>query len=128
MALDVNELWAQAYELGLLIADSSEIEAYRLAEKALGENAEAQALMRELREQQEQLDRLRAYGSGQHLRPLEESIEEILKALDAIPEVVAFKNAQQQVNDLLKEVTRTILSAMQDPPEPPPGPRDCGCD
>ncbi|MDI3256111.1 MAG: YlbF family regulator [Kyrpidia sp.] len=125
MALDPNELWAQAYELGLLIADSPEVEAYRQAEQALNENAEAQVLLRRLREQQEQLDSLRRHGSGDYVRPLEESVDEILKALEAIPEVAAFQQAQQRVNDLLQEVTRTIMSAMEDPPGPPPG--DCDC-
>ncbi|MBX6395651.1 MAG: YlbF family regulator [Alicyclobacillaceae bacterium] len=114
MPLDPNELWAQAYELGLLISRSPEVEAYHQAEIALHNHPEARHLINRLREQQEQLENLRRYGSGDHLRPLEESIDEILKKLDEIPEVLAFKEAQQRVDALLQEVTRTITSALSE--------------
>ncbi|MDI3327504.1 MAG: YlbF family regulator [Alicyclobacillaceae bacterium] len=114
MALDPNEVWAQAYELGLLISESPEVEAYRRAELALQNHPEARHLMNRLREQQEQLQNLQRYGSGPHLRPLEESIEEILQQLDRIPEVAAFKEAQSRVDSLLQAVTRTITEAISD--------------
>jgi cell fate (sporulation/competence/biofilm development) regulator YlbF (YheA/YmcA/DUF963 family) len=117
--LDRNEVWSQAHELGLLIASSPEVRRYQEAEAKMKSNPEATRLIAELRELQERIASLYHFGQRDLAKPLEETAETLFQKLDAIPEVVAFKKAQQDVDELLQEVTRRIAAVVSDQIAPP---------
>lgn len=110
--LDRNELWAQAAELGQLLANSPQVIAFKTAEATLKEKPVIQNLMNRLRDIQEQYATLSQYGSGPNLQGLEDSIQDLLKQLDQYPEVHAYKNAMHEVDLLLKEVTELLQTTL----------------
>ncbi|GAX90941.1 YlbF family regulator [Effusibacillus lacus] len=109
---DHNELWGQAYELGSLIAESPEVDAYKKAKDLMEEHPEIQPLLRKLREMQTEYDRLKEYSQGPHLKGLEESISRTIEELDGFPEVVSFKEACAKVDDLLQSVTTVLANCI----------------
>jgi len=110
--LDRNELWAEAFELGEMIAQSEEVTSYQEAEKAMRDNIEAQVLLRKLRDQQEQLTALERFATRDHLKGLESDIQALLDLLDGIPEVQKFRECQSAVNELLQSVSSILAKVV----------------
>lgn len=105
---DPNDLWAEAYELGILISKSPEVEEYKKAQEQMEANSEIKPLLNKLRDVQSDYERLKSYGDGPHLKGLEDSITEMIAKLDQFPEVVAFKQACNKVDNLLGSVTMLL--------------------
>ncbi|MDB5084511.1 MAG: hypothetical protein JWN30_1397 [Bacilli bacterium] len=116
--LDRNELWAQASELGQLLTESPQVVAFKAAQAALENKPAIKNLMNRLQEMQEQYQSLSQYGSGPHLKGLEESIQAVLKELDQYPEVQTYKEAMHDVDVLLKEVTQLLASTLSENASP----------
>jgi cell fate (sporulation/competence/biofilm development) regulator YlbF (YheA/YmcA/DUF963 family) len=113
-ALDRNEIWAQAFELGQLILESPEVVRFKEVEKAMNEHPEISAKVRRFRELQEQYERLAEYGSGSHLDGLRRDINKLSAELDTYPEVRAYKEAMAKVDELLKAVTDLIATTISE--------------
>lgn len=113
-ALDRNEIWAQAFELGQLILESPEVLRFKEAEKTMDTHPEISSKVRKFRDLQEQYERLSEHGSGSHLDGLRQDITKLSAELDAYPEVKAYKEAMAQVDELLKAVTDKIASTIAD--------------
>jgi cell fate (sporulation/competence/biofilm development) regulator YlbF (YheA/YmcA/DUF963 family) len=111
-ALDRNEIWAQAHELGQLILQSPEVAHYKECESALYSNQEVKSKVHKFRELSEQYERLAEHSSGAHLDGLREDIRKLSAELDSYPEVQAYKAAMRRVDELLKSVTDLIASAI----------------
>jgi cell fate (sporulation/competence/biofilm development) regulator YmcA (YheA/YmcA/DUF963 family) len=111
--IDRNELWAQAEELAELIAQCPEIAAYRAAEGKLSVNLEAQALIRRLRELNDEIGDFQARRVPEaYYQHLVQESESILEKLEKIPDVVEFQAAQAAVNELLTQVTGRLAEAV----------------
>lgn len=102
---DLNEIWAQAYELGALIAESPEVAEYKRTQELMESHPEIKSLLNQLRDVQGEYDRLQSYGGGSHLKGLEDTIQTLIQQLDTYPEVAAFKQASGKVDELLQSVT-----------------------
>ncbi|UOF89122.1 YlbF family regulator [Fodinisporobacter ferrooxydans] len=110
---DRNKIWEYANELGVLLSQSPEVAIYKQAEQVLNENMQAQSLIRQFRELQEQLAQLEERGAERkYTKPLRDQTMKILKEIDSIPEVRAFKEAQEQVNELLSSVSNLLASVI----------------
>jgi cell fate (sporulation/competence/biofilm development) regulator YlbF (YheA/YmcA/DUF963 family) len=112
--LDRNEIWAQAAELGQMIAESPIVLAYKEAKETMENHPEIKPLLVKLREMQEQYERLSTYSSGPHLKPLEESIRDTIAKLDAYPEVQEYRKKTHDVDQLLKAVTDVLSSSVKE--------------
>jgi cell fate (sporulation/competence/biofilm development) regulator YmcA (YheA/YmcA/DUF963 family) len=111
--IDRNELWAQAEELAELIAQCPEIAAYRAAEGKLSVNVEAQALIRRLRELNDEIGDFQARRVPEaYYQHLVQESESILEKLEKIPDVVQFQAAQAAVNELLSQITGRLAEAV----------------
>jgi cell fate (sporulation/competence/biofilm development) regulator YlbF (YheA/YmcA/DUF963 family) len=124
--VDRNKIWEYANELGQLLAESPEVEQYKQAELAMNQHPQAQSLIRQFRELQEELTALEERGTEpKYTKPLRDRIRELVDQMDQIPEVQQFKEAQSKVNDLLGSVSQlladSILKSMQ-----PSSSADCG--
>jgi cell fate (sporulation/competence/biofilm development) regulator YmcA (YheA/YmcA/DUF963 family) len=110
--IDHNELLGHAYELGSLIAESPEVEAYKKAKEEMESHPEIYPLLSKLREMQEEYDKLQSYGGGEHLKGLEQSISDILEKLDQFEEVKTFKATSAKVDELLQSVTTMLANCI----------------
>jgi cell fate (sporulation/competence/biofilm development) regulator YmcA (YheA/YmcA/DUF963 family) len=111
--VDRNELWAEAEELADLIIQSPEIIQFKESELALKEVPEAQVMMAQLRELQEQIAEFQARRVPfEHYKHMMHDMESLLEKLENIPEVRKFQAAQSAVNDLLQAVTNQLAKAV----------------
>jgi len=113
-ALDRNEIWAQANELGQLILESPEVARFKECEQAMENDPEISSRLRRFRDLQDQLEKLSEYGTGSHLDGLRSDIRTLSQELDAYPEVQAYKEAMATVDELLQAVTQLIASAISE--------------
>jgi len=112
--LDRNEIWAQAFELGQMILETPEVVHFKACEAAMEANAELSRKVQEFRDLQAQYEKLAEHGTGSHLDGLRADIRKRQDELDQYPEVQAYKQAMQAVDDLLKAVTDTIAETIAD--------------
>lgn len=111
--VDRNELWAEAEELADLIIQSPEIVRYQETEQALKQVPQAQAMMTQLRDLQEQIAEFQARRVPfEHFKHLMHDMESLLEQLENIPEVRQFQAAQAEVNELLQAVTNQLGKAV----------------
>ncbi|MCL6445238.1 MAG: YlbF family regulator [Alicyclobacillus sp.] len=111
-----------AQELADLIVEQPAIQRYREAEARMQSNPEALAMIRRLRDVQEEIgEYMSRRVPEQHYRHLMDESESILAKLESIPDVQAFVAAQTEVNELLQAVTARLSSALTTP-------ADGGCD
>lgn len=111
--VDRNELWAEAEELADLIIQSPEIIRYQTTEQALKDVPQAQTMMVQLRDLQEQIAEFQARRVPfEHFKHLMHDMESLLEQLDNIPEVRHFQAAQAEVNELLQSVSNQLAKAV----------------
>lgn len=108
-----NELLLQAEELADMIMEMPEVDAYKRAEADLQNCSEAQGMMRQLKDLQEQIADFTARNvPEQYYQHLSKESESLLEKLGTIPEVKAFQEAQSKVSSLLQEVSDRLASAV----------------
>ena len=111
--MNQGELWAETDELASLIMQSPEIIAFHEAERNLKAHVRASQLMAELRLLQEQIGEFQARKvPPKHYVHVLHNSESIMGELEKIPEVAAFQQSQQEVNDLLQQVTSRLAQAV----------------
>lgn len=111
--MNQEQLWAETDELAKLIMESTEIVSFHQAEKNLKEHVQASQMMAELRLLQEQVAEFQARNvPPKHYIHLLQQSESLMERLEKIPEVAAFQQSQQQVNDLLQSVTSRLAQAV----------------
>ncbi|MGZ4106270.1 MAG: YlbF family regulator [Tumebacillaceae bacterium] len=113
-ALDRNEIWAQAFDLGQMIIGSPEVTHYKACEKAMEDNPTIAAKVRKFRDLQEQYERLSEHSQGPHLEGMRSDIKKLSAELDNYPEVQAYKAAMHKVDELLQAVTSLIAQTVSE--------------
>ena len=107
MAVDTNQILAEADRLGQLVAQHPAVERYKNAQKAVAEDADANRTMAEFERQLESLARQEQTGM-----PVTDAQRQQLESLQSrIVSNVKVKNlnmAQVDFIDLLRKVTQTI--------------------
>jgi cell fate (sporulation/competence/biofilm development) regulator YlbF (YheA/YmcA/DUF963 family) len=123
--VDRNRIWEYANELGQLLAEAPEVEQYKRTEQALQQNIEAQSLIRQFRELQEELSSLEERGTDRkYTKPLRDRIYQLIIQMDQIPEIQQFKEAQNKINELLGSVSQLLADTIMKKMEPA---KDRGC-
>jgi cell fate (sporulation/competence/biofilm development) regulator YlbF (YheA/YmcA/DUF963 family) len=123
--VDRNRIWEYANELGQLLAEAPEVEQYKRTEQALQQNIEAQSLIRQFRELQEELSSLEERGTDRkYTKPLRDRIYQLIIQMDQIPEIQQFKEAQNKINELLGSVSQLLADTIMKKMEPA---KDTGC-
>lgn len=113
-------LLAEAEQLADMLMQCQEVQEYRRTEASMNALPEVAALLRRLRDLQEQIGEFVSRNvPEEHFRSLQEDMDAALTKLEGIPEVTAFMAAQTRINDLIQAVTGRLASALQPPDTEP---------
>lgn len=112
---DHNDLLLQAEDLAEMIIQAPEVASYKKEEQKLRDNAEAQSLMTRVKDLQEQIADYSARNvPEQYYKSIVDESESLLEQLEKIPEVQSFQEAQNAINELLKDISdRLALAVLQ---------------
>lgn len=113
--LDMSAVLKEAYELGDWIKASAETADYLYWKLAMEKDERAQTLIRELQSKKERFEECQRFG---HFHPdYHAALDEVKKVQDKLDEVESvrrFKEAEERLDDLLYEVSRTIANAVSE--------------
>lgn len=113
--LDMSAVLLGAYELGDMIKASAEAAEYIFWKREMEEDEAAQALIRKLAGKKELFAECQRFG---HFHPnYHKALDEMKKVqeeLDAVESVRRFKEAEERLDDLLYEVSKTIAAAVSE--------------
>lgn len=130
-ALDMSAVLLRAYELGDMILASREVADYLRGRKMVAEDAAAQGLIRRLGQKKDLFEECQRFGHfhPEYHKALNE-VEQVQKELDALPSVTFFKNAEDELDELLYEVSASIAYSVSDTVKVPSNklkPQSGGC-
>lgn len=110
--IDRNQIWIKATELGSLIAQCDEVAAFRDMEQEMLAHPQAFELMNRLRDLQNRLETADAAGDGAVCQAIDDEMAGVLDAVEEIPVVARFEEAQQLMNALLGTVSQIIAQSV----------------
>src|SRR5690625_2479173 len=103
-----QEVLTEAKQLAEMLANTKEIERFKVVEAKINSNKKVQRLISRIKRLQKQAVNLQAYEKTEALKKVESEIDQVQDELDAIPIVQEFKEIQGVVNDVLQLVSGTI--------------------
>ncbi|WP_020615380.1 YlbF family regulator [Paenibacillus daejeonensis] len=114
-SLDMGALLLKAYELGDMVNVSAPVADYLYWKSAVAENEEAQALVVQFRKAKELFAECERFGRFHpDYHEARDKVKLIEAKLDELPDVARFKQAEQEVDDLLYEMAQVIAGAVSD--------------
>jgi cell fate (sporulation/competence/biofilm development) regulator YlbF (YheA/YmcA/DUF963 family) len=133
---DMNQLMIQAYEVADLILASKETEDYLRLRAAYQQDAEAQRMIREFQKVKDLFHETERFG---HFHPnyheAKDKVHAFEQRMDEYRVIADFKEAEQRLDNLLYEVSKTIAHQVSDSIKVPSnnplpeatGKKGCGC-
>lgn len=113
--LDMSELLLEAYQLADHINESKEVKRYLDLKRRVQESEEAQSLIARFQRKKELFEQAQRFG---HFHPdyhaAKEEAEAFLKQIKEHPLIGQYLKAEEQVDQLLSEVSRTLAQAVSD--------------
>ena len=109
-----DEIIAKAREIAHMIANTEQVETFKLTEAQINENKKVREKIASLKSLQKQAVNFQEYDKERALGIIEKKIEQIENEIDDIPLVQEFKQSQNDVNDLLQLVSNTISNRVTD--------------
>jgi len=103
-----QEVLTEAKQLAEMLANTEEIERFKVVEAKINANQKVQRLISRIKRLQKQAVNLQAYEKTEALNKVEKEIDDLQDELDNIPIVQEFKEIQGVVNDVLQLVSGTI--------------------
>lgn len=114
-SLDMAEILTEAYQLADLILESEEAKRYLQLKERMNADSEVQKLLGEFRQKKEKFEEARRFG---HYHPdyhaAKEEAESFREKLARHPLIAEFLRAEEQLDRLLNEVSRTIAHAVSE--------------
>lgn len=98
----------EANKLANMLANTEEIDRFKLLEAKLNENQKVQILINKIKALQKQAVNFQAYGKEEAQKKVEKEIDRLQAEIDDIPVVQEFKESQIVINDILQLVSNTI--------------------
>ena len=103
----------QTYELADLINQSEEMQNYKKYQELLDQDEQVMELKKSLNKAKILFDEARRFG---HFHPnyheAKEKVEKLVIELDQLPAVQSFKQAEQELDDLLYLISKTIAHSI----------------
>ena len=103
----------QTYELADLINQSEEMQNYKKYQKLLDQDEQVMELKKRLNKAKILFDEAQRFG---HFHPnyheAKEKVEKLVIELDELPVVKSFKQAEQEMDDLLYLISKTIAHSI----------------
>jgi len=112
---DMTRLLLQSQELSTMINQSREVSEYLQAKRRMEADAEVQrllALFEKKKEQYEDVQRFGKYHPDYH--HISKEVRELKRTIELMDSVQAFKRAEDSLDELLYQVSRTIANAVSD--------------
>ncbi|MFS0727748.1 YlbF family regulator [Paenibacillus sp. 1P07SE] len=114
-SLDMGALLLQAYELGDMINASAPVADYLYWKTAVAEDEQAQELVIQFRKAKELFAECERFGRFHpDYHEARDKVKAIEARLDELPSVQRFKAAEQEVDDLLYEMSKLIAESVSD--------------
>ncbi|GKU82556.1 RicAFT regulatory complex protein RicA family protein [Niallia sp. NCCP-28] len=105
-----EEIIRRTEELAKMIAETEEVEFYKRAEQQINNNKTVNEKIAQIKKLQKQAVNLQHYGKYAALKDAETKINQLQQEIDELPIVDEFKQSQNEVNDILQMVTKTIAA------------------
>lgn len=129
--VDMAAVLTYAYELGDMINNSHAVSEYLYWKRRVEEDAEIQALVKKLDSQKELFRETERFG---HFHPnyheAKDKVAAVEKELERFEAVRKFKAAENELDDILHEMSEAIAYAVSDSikvPSNDPNPKGGGC-
>ncbi|HWJ78135.1 MAG TPA: YlbF family regulator [Niallia sp.] len=108
-----EEIMARTEELARMISQTDEVDYYKRAEQQINNNQKVNDRIAQIKKLQKQAVNLQHYGKIAAWKETEAKIDALQQEIDELPIVSEFKESQQEVNDMLQMVTRTISEKVE---------------
>ena len=108
-----EEIMARTEELARMISQTDEVDFYKRAEQQINQNQKVNDRIEQIKKLQKQAVNLQHYGKVAAWKETEAKIDALQQEIDELPIVSEFKESQEEVNDMLQMVTRTIAEKVE---------------
>ncbi|KAB7668734.1 RicAFT regulatory complex protein RicA family protein [Bacillus sp. B1-b2] len=108
-----EDILARTEALAKMISETEEVEFYKRAEQQINLNQKVNDRIAQIKKLQKQAVNLQHYGKVTAWKETEAKIDELQREIDDLPIVSDFRESQEEVNDLLQMVTRTISNKVE---------------
>lgn len=129
--VDMAQLLTYAYELGDMINNSTAVSDYLYWKRQVEQDAEVQALVKKLAAKKELFDETERFG---HFHPnyheARDQVALVEAELEQIESVRMFKAAEEELDDILHQMSETIAYSVSQSikvPSNDPNPKGGGC-
>lgn len=112
---DMTQLILESYELSSMINQSREVSEYLQAKRRMEEDGEVQRLLSLFAKKKEQYEDVQRFGKYHpDYAHISAEVRELKRTIEAMDSVRAFKRAEEQLDELLYQVSRTIANAVSE--------------
>lgn len=112
---DVTQLLLESHELSTMINQSREVSDYLLAKRQMEADTEAQRLLALFEKKKEQYEDVQRFGKYHpDYNHISKEVRELKRTIELMDSVQAFKRAEDSLDELLYQVSRTIADAVSD--------------
>lgn len=130
-ALDMSAILLRAYDLSDMINQSAEVADYLYWKQQIEQDPEIQQAIRRFQRAKQNFEEAKRFGRYHpNYHEMLEKAKEAQEELNAFEAVRRFKEAEERLDDLLYEVSRTIAHSVSESIKVPSNrimPRACGC-
>lgn len=110
-----EDIMAKTKELAELITTSAEVEFYKEAEKRIQNHREVQDLIKLIKKKQKEIVAFEhTFKNPAMVKKIEQEIEDLQDKLDEFPIVNQFKQAQDDLNQLLQMIVSVIRDTVSE--------------
>ncbi|WP_400163943.1 YlbF family regulator [Brevibacillus sp. TJ4] len=110
---DTTQLILESYELSSMINQSREVSEYLLAKRRMEEDGEVKRLMSLFAKKKEQYEDVQRFGKYHpDYNHISAEVRDLKRTIESMEVVQAFKQAENQLDELLYQVSRTIADAV----------------
>jgi cell fate (sporulation/competence/biofilm development) regulator YlbF (YheA/YmcA/DUF963 family) len=113
--VDMAELILHSHELSMMINRSREVEEYLSAKRNMEEDAEAQRLLAAFAKKKELFEDVQRFGKYHpDYDKISAEVRQLKRSIELLDSVQAFKRAEDKLDTLLYQVSRTIADAVSE--------------
>jgi cell fate (sporulation/competence/biofilm development) regulator YlbF (YheA/YmcA/DUF963 family) len=113
--VDMTQLILESHELSTMINQSREVSAYLEAKRRMEEDEEAQRLLALFEKKKAQYEDVQRFGKYHpDYNHISKEVRELKRTIELLDSVQAFKRAENELDELLYQVSSTIAYAVSD--------------
>lgn len=110
---DMTDLIMESHELSSMINQSREVSDYLQAKRQMEQDAEVQRLLSVFETKKQQYEDVQRFGKYHpDFNHISKEVRELKRTIELMDSVQAFKRAEDRLDELLYQVSRTIADAV----------------